>query len=149
VRFSNDPRFLTALVPAGNMVATAREAATFFELLRRGGRYGEKRIFDARTVRRAIGESSWLEVDLTVVLPIRYSLGLVLGSEHVSLYGPDTPNAFGHLGFINVLCWADPDRELSAALLTSGKPFVGAHLGAMVKLLGTISRRLPPTHGLG
>lgn len=146
VRLSNDERFLTAIVPAGNMVATAREAATFFELLRRGGRLGKTRIFDARTVRRAVGESSWLEVDLTLVLPIRYSLGFILGSEVVSLYGPDTPNAFGHLGFINVLCWADPERELSAALLTSGKPFVGSHLGAMVRLLSTISRRFPKTH---
>ena len=34
--------------------------------------------------------------------------------------GPHSRRAFGHLGLINKLCWADPDREIAVALLTSG-----------------------------
>src|SRR5206468_9703056 len=33
IELSNDPRFLTALVPAGNLVATAEEVSRFYQLL--------------------------------------------------------------------------------------------------------------------
>ena len=139
VEISNDPRWLSVIVPSGNVVANAYEAATFFDLLRMGGALDDVRVFSPRTVRRALTESSYLEVDLTLAFPVRYGLGLMLGGPKISLFGPRTPNAFGHLGFINVLCWADPDRELSAALLTSGKPFVGRHLLALTDVLRAIS----------
>ena len=38
--------------------------------------------------------------------------GFMLGARTLSLYGPDTDEAFGHLGFTNVSMWADPRREL-------------------------------------
>ena len=40
------------------------------------------------------------------------------------IYGPDTQYAFGHLGFTNIVAWADPERQVAAALLTSGKPLI-------------------------
>ena len=49
-------------------------------------------------------------------------MGFMLGASS-SLYGPDTPHAFGHLGFINIISWADPERQVAAALVNSGKPF--------------------------
>ncbi|MDP3273629.1 MAG: serine hydrolase domain-containing protein [Deltaproteobacteria bacterium] len=140
VEYSNDERFLTGIVPAGNLVATAHEAQQFFAMMRNDGVHEGKQVFAPRTIRRAVNESSWLEFDFTVVLPVRYGLGMILGADHVSLYGARTPNAFGHLGFINVLCWADPDRDLSVALLTSGKPAVGTHLLRLIELVGTIAR---------
>lgn len=141
VRISNDPRFLGAIVPSGNVVGTAYEVATFFDLLRMGGELDGVRIFDRRTVRRAVIETSYLELDLTLAFPVRYGLGLMLGAPRLSIFGPRSPSAFGHLGFINVLGWADPDRELSVALLTSGKPFVGTHLYRLVDLVRTIASR--------
>ncbi|UJR79697.1 serine hydrolase domain-containing protein [Sandaracinus amylolyticus] len=141
VRISNDARYLTGVVPSGNVVATAYEVATFFDLLRNGGELGGARIFDRRTVRRALIETSYLELDLTLAFPVRYGLGLMLGAPRLSLFGPRTASAFGHLGFINVLGWADPERELSVALLTSGKPFVGPHLVRLVDLVRTITLR--------
>jgi CubicO group peptidase (beta-lactamase class C family) len=45
----------------------------------------------------------------------------MLGERVASLYGLDTPYAFGHLGFTNVVCWADPSRHLAAAFLNTGK----------------------------
>jgi CubicO group peptidase (beta-lactamase class C family) len=137
---SNTPTWLSAIVPAGNIVSTANEACRFFELLLRGGALDGVSVFPPRTIRRAVIETAHLEVDFTTFLPIRYGEGLMLGARYVSVFGPDTQHAFGHLGFSNIFCWADPDRDLSVALLTSGKPLVSGHIIPLAKLLWTISR---------
>jgi CubicO group peptidase (beta-lactamase class C family) len=67
----------------------------------------------------------------------------MLGAKAMSLYGPDTDEAFGHLGFTNVMGWADPRRELSVALMTNGNPTVGPHLSALWKLTRTIGAAAP------
>ncbi|HVY61651.1 MAG TPA: serine hydrolase, partial [Planctomycetota bacterium] len=115
----------------------------------RGGELDGKRIFDRRTIRRATVETSWLEVDLTLVAPVRYGMGFVLGGEHVSLYGPGTPRAFGHLGFTNVIIWADPERDISVALMTSGKPFAAPRLWRVYDVVRQISTRCPRRRGEG
>jgi len=94
------------------------------QLLLQGGELDGVRIFDPRTIRRATSEQSYLEFDLTLLLPFRYGMGFMLGGQWFSPYGPDTQYAFGHIGFTNVLTWADPERQVAAALLTSGKPLV-------------------------
>ncbi|MFI5041966.1 MAG: serine hydrolase domain-containing protein, partial [Acidimicrobiales bacterium] len=124
IDLSNDPRFLAVAIPSGNVVATANELSRFYQVLLDGGAEGAVRICQPRTVRRALGEQSYLEVDLTLAFPFRYGLGFMLGADWLSLYGPGTPHAFGHLGFTNVISWADPDRQVAAALLTSGKPLI-------------------------
>ena len=70
-------------------------------------------------------------------------MGFMLGSKWVSLYGLDTPNAFGHLGFTNVVAWADPDRDLSVCLLTSGKPFITPGQVFWLNVAQSIARRVP------
>ncbi len=124
VALSNDPRFLTAVVPAGNVVATANELSRFYQLLLDGGTLDGVHVFEPRTIRRATQEHSYLEFDLTLVLPLRYAMGFMLGGQFLSLYGPGTENAFGHLGFTNIISWADPDRQVAGTLMTSGKPLV-------------------------
>ncbi len=143
VEISNDPRFLHSVFPSGNVVATADELCRFFELLRCGGELDGVRIFDRRTIVRATAEQSYLELDLMLVLPFRYGMGFMLGAEWFSLYGPHTPHAFGHIGFTNVIGWADPERELSAALLTSGKPAVYAEIYYLFELLRQIGNTCP------
>ncbi|WP_183094688.1 serine hydrolase domain-containing protein [Nocardioides stalactiti] len=123
-RVSNDPRFLQAVMPAANGVSTANELSRFYELLRNGGELDGTRIMEARTIRRARVEQSHLEVDFSLGLPIGFSMGYMLGGRMVSLFGPDTPEAFGHLGWVNILSWADPQRALSVALITTGKAAV-------------------------
>jgi CubicO group peptidase (beta-lactamase class C family) len=140
---SNDPRFLTAVVPAGNVVTTAEELSRFFEMLRAGGELGGVRIFEPSTIRRAITEQSYLEVDLTLGAPLRYSLGFMLGAKRLSLYGPDTEMAFGHLGFTNMLGWADPERALAGALLTSGKPVLYPELAELYGVMRRIGANAP------
>jgi CubicO group peptidase (beta-lactamase class C family) len=121
---SNDERFLTSIIPSGNVVATAEELSRFYQLLLNGGELDGVRIFEPQTIRRAISEHSYLEFDLTLTLPIRYGMGFMLGGKWLSLYGPDTQYAYGHLGFTNIVSWADPERQVAAALVTSGKPLV-------------------------
>jgi CubicO group peptidase (beta-lactamase class C family) len=82
------------------------------------------RVFEPRTVRRATVEQSYLEFDFTLGLPVRYGMGLMLGGRWLSFFGPDTEHAYGHLGFTNIVSWADPRRQIAAALMTSGKPLV-------------------------
>lgn len=144
VEISNDPRWLTELVPAGNIVGTANEVSRFYQLLLDEGELDGVRVFDARTVRRARAESSFLELDLTLGVPIRYGLGFMLGTPYVSLYGPGTEQAFGHMGFIHVWTFADPARRTAVALLTSGKPFLGLHVWRVAAFLAALSRHCPP-----
>ena len=149
VRLSNDPRFLQAVVPAGNIIATARETSRFMQLLLDGGILDGTRIFEARTIARAVAEESYLEADLTLGLPIRYSMGFMLGSRVASLYGLDTPRAFGHLGFTNVMMYADPERDIAVAILSSGKPALSFGLLHTFWLPQVIARRCPRDGGGG
>lgn len=143
VEVSNDPRFLTGVIPSGNIVTTADELSRFYQLLLNGGELDGTRIFDRRTIRRALGEQSYMELDGMIGLPIRYSLGFMLGAKWVSLYGPDTEDAFGHLGFTNIVGWADPARHLAGALLTSGKPLLYPELYYAFDLMRQIGLAFP------
>jgi len=76
-------------------------------------------------------------------LPMRYSSGLMLGSDSLSLFGWNHPRAFGHVGLSNLFTWADPDRDLVVALLTTGKPVIGPHIVALVQLFCSIHEAFP------
>ena len=102
-------------------MSTANELSRFYEMLRRGGELDGVRVMEARTIRRARIEQSHLEVDLSLGFPIGFSMGYMLGGRLLSVFGPDTAQAFGHLGWINILSWADPERALSVAMITTGK----------------------------
>jgi CubicO group peptidase (beta-lactamase class C family) len=140
---SNDPRFLTGVVPSANVVTTANELSRFFELLRAGGELDGVRILEPRTIRRAVSERSFREIDFSLVAPLRHARGLMLGASALSLFGPDTDEAFGHLGFTNVLGWADPERALSVGLMTSGKPLLHPALGELWLLTRAIGQEAP------
>ena len=140
---SNDPRFLTGIVPSGNVVTTANELSRFFDLLGAGGELDGVRILESRTVRRATSERAFREIDFSLVAPLRHASGFMLGARTLSLFGPDTEEAFGHLGFTNVLGWADPERALSVGLMTSGKPMLHPALGDLWLLTRAIGQEAP------
>jgi CubicO group peptidase (beta-lactamase class C family) len=142
-RASNDARFLTATVPSANVVTTANELSRFYEIFRRGGELKGVRVMSPEAVRDAITEQSHLEVDLSLGFPTRFSYGLMLGARLISLYGPDTQHAFGHLGFTNILAWADPQRALSCAVITNGKPLLYPELPHFFRLMQRISAGAP------
>ena len=64
---------------------------------------------------------------------MRYALGPMLAVTLLVCLGPMTGQAFGHIGFSNILCWADPERDISVSLLSTGKSVVGTHLPALTK----------------
>jgi CubicO group peptidase (beta-lactamase class C family) len=135
---SNQPVFRDAIIPGANLYATAGECSRFFQCLLEGGRVGDKRIFAAETVRQATAEATPLQRDQVLKLPMRFSAGMMLGHGPVSFFGPNTPQAFGHWGLTNNLCWADPQRHLAVGLLTSGNPLLGTHLPRLFALVGAI-----------
>lgn len=143
VKLANDPRFLTGIIPSANVVTTAAELSAFYQCLLDEGTLGGVRIFAPRTVRHATAEVSYLELDLTLGLPLRYGLGFMLGGRMPNLFGYDNPRAFGHVGFTNNFGWADPDRRLAVAILASGKPVVSLHAIRLLQLMVEITQAFP------
>lgn len=144
LRMSNDPRFLTAVIPSGNAIVTARDIAAFYQCLLNGGELNGTRVFEEGTIARALEEQDvGTPFDRMLGVPMRYGAGFMLGNEGLSLYGWDHPRAFGHLGMSNMLTWADPDRDLVVALLTTGKPMIGTNLVALPQLIGAIHDAFP------
>ncbi len=147
VEASNDERLLTAIVPSASVVTTANELSRFYEIFRRGGELDGVRVMRPETVRNAITEQSHLEVDLSLGFPTRFGYGLMLGAQLLSLYGRDTQHAFGHLGFTNILAWADPERALACAVITNGKPVLYPELPRFYGLMQHITSEAPKVHG--
>ena len=139
VNVTNDPRFMDTICPAGNLFTTTEQAGRFFEMLLNGGSYNGVKIFEPKTVLRAAIESSRMSIDTTLLAPMRYSAGFMLGANPVGLFGPMTGHVFGHIGFSNIFCWADPQRDISVSILNTGKSVVGTHLPALGNLLYQIS----------
>jgi CubicO group peptidase (beta-lactamase class C family) len=147
VELSQDRRFLTAVVPSANIVTTAEELSRFYEIFRRGGELDGVRVMQPQTVRRAMTEQSRLEIDLSLGFPTRFGYGLMLGASLLSLFGRDTQHAFGHLGFTNMLAWADPERAFTCAVMTNGKPTVYPELPRFYNLMQRITSSTPKVPG--
>ena len=67
----------------------------------------------------------------------------MLGADYISLYGRDTDLAFGHLGLINIMGWADPERAISVGLITTGKAIVYPELPRFYGVMSRISTEIP------
>ncbi|MGB1582051.1 MAG: serine hydrolase domain-containing protein [Nevskiales bacterium] len=135
IHISNDPRFLSAIIPSGNVLSTAQDMAVFYQCLLDQGRYQGKQIFKPETVQQAIAAdspSTMPSIDRVIGIPIRYSPGFMLGHKGVGLYGWNRTSTFGHFGFTSTLTWARPDTGTVVALLTNGKPILGPHITEML-----------------
>lgn len=141
---SNDPRFIRGLIPSANLLSTASDVATFYQCLLDDGSYGGAQIFEPRTIHHAIDQQSTFELDLTFGLPIAYSSGFMVGNSSLSVFGWNHPNIFGHLGLTNILCWADPDRDLACAILTTGKPVLSLHAIRLAQVQSAIHSAFAP-----
>ncbi len=144
VAMTNDPRFYRAVIPSANLFGTAEEVSRFHQMLLNHGQWQGKRILDPLTVDRATRSQGKFVLDKTLKLPMRYSAGFMLGGSPRGMYGKDTQYAYGHLGYANILCWADPQRDIAVSLMNTGKLAVGPHLKALHVLLGTISAQCYP-----
>ena len=142
-RISNAPEFMDAVIPAGNLFGTAEEVSAFFQMMLDGGTWKRRRICARSTIAGAVREVGTRSFDRTLLLPMRYSAGLMLGDEPFGLWGPHSGEAFGHVGLINKFAWADPQRQLSVAILTSGMLLVAHHLVPFGRLVRSIGLRVP------
>jgi CubicO group peptidase (beta-lactamase class C family) len=143
VAATNDDAFLSSVVPAGNMHASADEVSRVFQMLLDGGAYQGRQILPEAVVREAVQPVDRIRFDRTILMPMRFSPGFMLGERPYGLYGPNCPAAFGHLGFLNVLGWADPQRGISAALLNTGKSLAPSGFLKMFAVLNAIARAFP------
>lgn len=141
VEISNSELFMDAVIPAGNLYATAEELSRFYQMLLNGGSYGGRQLLKSETVQRAVRARGAMSFDSTLMIPMRYSEGMMLGASPVGLYGPMSAQAYGHLGFMNILGWADPQRDIACGLLVTGKAVLGGHLLALAQLMNTIVQR--------
>ena len=144
IPFSNSPMFLTSVVPSSSTVSTADELSRFAEILRRGGELDGVRVLRPETVRTAARECRRLRPDVaTGLAPIRWGTGFMLGSNRFGPFGRSAPAAFGHTGLTNIAVWADPQRRLAAAVVSSGKPGRHPEAGRYTALLDRINAEIP------
>jgi CubicO group peptidase (beta-lactamase class C family) len=144
VEMTNDPRFYRSVIPSANLFATAEEVSRFYQMLLNHGQWQGKQILDPLTVHRATRSRGKFVLDRSLMLPMRYSAGFMLGGSPVGIYGRNTPYAYGHLGYANIFCWADPQRDIAVSLMNTGKLAIGPHLKALPVMLETISAECPP-----
>lgn len=140
---TNDARFKQAVIPAGNIMGTAEEIGRFFQMLLNNGEWDGKRVCHPMTVKRFTQEYSSITFDQTLMLPMRYSAGLMLGGEPFGMWGKHSSQSFGHIGLINKLCWADPVRDVSVSLLTTGVPIVANNIPSLVRFMNKIDKHCP------
>ncbi len=146
IPLSNTPDFLTGVVPSSNTVSTADELSRFAEILCRGGELDGVRIMKAETLRNAARQARRLRPDLAVGgAPMRWGTGYMLGSKRFGPFGRDAAGAFGHTGLTDIAVWADPDRAMSVAIVSSGKPSGHPEAKRYPALLDTINREIPVT----
>ena len=96
VEVSNDDRFQDIIVPAGNLYATAEEASRFFQMLLNEGRYDGQQIFQPETVARALEPAYHRpRFDRSLMLPLNFSNGFMLGNRGMGMFGPARQKRLG------------------------------------------------------
>jgi CubicO group peptidase (beta-lactamase class C family) len=144
IPYTNGRLFLTTVVPSSNTVSTANELSRFAEIWRRGGELDGVRVLQPETVRAAAAESRRLRPDFAVgLMPARWGTGFILGTNRFGPFGLNAPAAFGHLGLVNIAVWADPQRGLSAGLISSGKPGRDPQARRHTALMNSIAAEIP------
>jgi CubicO group peptidase (beta-lactamase class C family) len=144
IPFTNDPRFLTTVVPSSNTISTANELSRFAEIWRRGGELDGVRVMRPETLQSAVKECRRLRPDVaTGLMPLRWGTGFMLGSKRFGPFGRNAPAAFGHLGLVNVAIWTDPEHGLAAGLISSGKPGRDPEVKRYTALMDRVAAEIP------
>jgi len=118
----NLARIQEAVIPAANIITTARDLARFYASLVDGGSLDGKRwIGEAAVAEATAPHAEGLAKDDGELR--RWGLGIALGGSHPGAYalGPNSsPRAFAHGGFGTSIAWGDPESGIAMAYLTSG-----------------------------
>jgi CubicO group peptidase (beta-lactamase class C family) len=140
VRIANEEAFRGAVIPSGNIYATADEMARLFQMLLDGGEFEGRRLFQPGRVEEVVRPVGGRQFDGILLLPLRFSAGMMLGDSPVGLFGMHSRRAYGHIGLLHVVVWADPERELSCAILCNGKTIAPSSFGRLLQLIGCVGR---------
>jgi CubicO group peptidase (beta-lactamase class C family) len=144
IPLTNTPMFLTTVVPSSNTISNADEMSRFAEIWRRGGELDGVQVVRPETLRGAVRQSRRLRPDFaTGLAPARWGTGFQLGTDRFGPFGRDAPAAFGHLGLVNIAIWADPERQLAAGVVSSGKPGRDPELKRYTALMDRIAAEIP------
>jgi len=135
-----DERFRAQPIPAVNLFATTWEMCQFMQLLLFHGTYGSKTIFSPQAISRALKPADNWRLDKQFMLPMRYSAGFMLGANPVGLWGPFSQRSFGHLGFTNKWCWANPQSQTAVCLTSNGNCIASAPLKAMIPFVVEVQK---------
>jgi CubicO group peptidase (beta-lactamase class C family) len=113
-------------LPALNGCFTARSLARMYAALAGGGELDGRRFLSLETLRRAT-EVQTTARDVVVGFPMRWRLGYHMAATTRGVL----PHGFGHFGFGGSGAWADPDRNLSVAMVcnrVAGTPFADTRM---------------------
>jgi CubicO group peptidase (beta-lactamase class C family) len=132
----NRRSFRAAGHPAGGAYSTAEDLGRFLRCWLGEGALGVRRLLRSETAREALriqfpgvreGVPLWPGVPPALravdLGPTTWGLGWRLRGEPPEPlfgFGAASSRAFGHAGLSCVLCWADPERQLTFVLLTNG-----------------------------
>lgn len=142
---SNDEAYRSCIVPAGNIYASADDVCRVFQMLLNGGELDGVRVLQPQTIANAIAPVGEIQLDGTLGIPMRFSPAFMLGENPVGLWGRKSRAAYGHIGFMTVLCWADPQRDISVALLNTGKSISPTGLLRTAAVVNAIASACPPS----
>ncbi|MCE5289142.1 MAG: beta-lactamase family protein [Nocardiaceae bacterium] len=141
---TNEPEFLTTVLPSSSTVSNAHELSRFYEMLRRGGELDGVRVLSPESVRAASSPHTRLLPNVAVGLrPMRWGMGFMVSSDRFGPFGRNSGGAFGHTGLVNIAAWADPSRRMSAAIVSSGKPGPTHERDLYNDVLDAITRSVP------
>ncbi|KIG19294.1 Esterase A [Enhygromyxa salina] len=123
----NAPAFLRAVIPSVNGVFDAISLSRIYAALANGGELGGVRLLSRAAIDRARADQS-VGLGRVIPFPLRVKMGYhrpVSLGVRVSMFGRDrdlgiaSADAFGHFGLGGSGAWADPERELSVAVVTN------------------------------
>jgi CubicO group peptidase (beta-lactamase class C family) len=143
IPYTNTPLFLTTIVPSSNTISTADELSRFAEIWCRGGELDGVRVMSPETLRGAAAECRRLRPDFAIgLMPARWGTGFILGTKRFGPFGRNAAAAFGHLGLTNIAVWADPERDMAAGVISSGKPGRDPEARRYTALMDTIAEQI-------
>jgi CubicO group peptidase (beta-lactamase class C family) len=116
------PESLAVAIPAANGLFTARSLARMYALLANGGELDGVRLLS----QGALEDATALQTPTGRLSVIPFDMRWRLGYHGVFTTRGFPRQAFGHFGFGGSGAWADPERNLSVALIVNsglGSPF--------------------------
>jgi CubicO group peptidase (beta-lactamase class C family) len=116
------PETLRVAIPAANGLFTARSLAKMYALLANGGEFEGVRLLS----QAAVAEATTLQKPTGKLSVIPFDMRWRLGYHGVFTTRGFPRQGFGHFGFGGSGAWADPQRQLSVALIVNsglGSPF--------------------------